>query len=1235
MSDILFGQINLHKGYAGTDALIEYLSCPNNQVQTPFTKAKAKASEGNQSFVVAIQEPPVNNGKIKGFSRMNTLLCDQSAEIPRTAIYASKDIKLWLIPEFTSADVTTCIWKMGKNREVYLVSVYMDILHQQVIPDPMRRLMRRAQLRSKEVLIMADTNAHSTLWGCPTDNKRGELLEEYIFANNIAVLNKGDHFTFFNRRSATIIDVTLSTVGLADEIKDWKVVDDIQGSDHLLITWKLTISPEVTKKVRNWKLGDWSVFQKHMEQTTPASPTYWTTRVLDKEMDSMTEQINEALNKSHPPKPFRQKKVGAKWWNVELTDLYKKVKRAFSHFRKHRTEETHDLLVRARRDFSHATRRAKRKEWQRFCAETGDQKKASLLNKIIKRKEIHELGILHRDGKSLETAEASMDFLLETHFPRSSSGDHVSDAGGNERSCRTTNTAANFITVHKVREALDSFGDYKAPGPDGLPPVVLKNLGSQALARLTEIYKASYLLQYLPKVWRKARVIFIPKEGKKDYSMPRSFRPITLSSFLVKGMERVLLWELNATTLAINPLSRHQHAFRRGKSTETALSNMVEYIEKALVKRKFALGVFLDIQGAFDNVQPESIIQGMITKGINSNLIKWYHHYLLNRVIAMDHKGIKMSRHLTLGTPQGGVLSPIMWNLVFESLIELFEEGSVKICGFADDAGLVISGSDPEVLRASMQEAVDKALQWGREAGLTFSPLKTVSVLFTRKRKFDFPPTITMEGEEIPYSNQVRYLGIILDHQLTWVPHIKNKVNVAKGHMLKLKNAMGKLWGTPPKLTRWLYTGIVRPALTYGSLVWGKACETEQIKRELNKLNRLALLSMGHFRRSSPTAGLEVITNVMPLHLWIKCEAATAYIRTQGNNVVETESLYTTKGTLKGHRQIHREFLQEIEFTEVECDFTTPYKMWQKNYKLNEDSMDKGLPPNRHLFPCIYTDGSRLNDSTGSGVVIYEDGKIQMESPFYLGQHSSVFQGEVYAIKKAAEWIIDQRRRNNLVDIYVDSQAALRALTSCTISSKLVAEAIELLNRAGEQNFITLHWIKAHAGHPGNERADEIAKMGAQDRSLLGTDRPNVPSSMIKRSLKGKFTKKWNDLWQARIDCRQTKQWFPTVNPHKSFKLLQLDRTLFSHMVQLITGHNFLKRHESLVNDGDDDECRLCLEDQETSYHVFAECPALAGIRRTVLGDIFRADLHSLTIYQATSFFREAHIGRLTGRALE
>jgi hypothetical protein len=94
-------------------------------------------------------------------------------------------------------------------------------------------------------------------------------------------------------------------------------------------------------------------------------------------------------------------------------------------------------------------------------------------------------------------------------------------------------------------------------------------------------------------MWRQVKVVFIPKPGRNSYCGLRDFRPISLTSFLLKTMERLV------EILALRPLHPNQHAYQAGKSVETALHQLVVRVEKALDQQEIALGVFLDIEGAF------------------------------------------------------------------------------------------------------------------------------------------------------------------------------------------------------------------------------------------------------------------------------------------------------------------------------------------------------------------------------------------------------------------------------------------------------------------------------------------------------------------------------------------------------------------------------------------------------------------------------------------------------------
>jgi hypothetical protein len=92
--------------------------------------------------------------------------------------------------------------------------------------------------------------------------------------------------------------------------------------------------------------------------------------------------------------------------------------------------------------------------------------------------------------------------------------------------------------------------------------------------------------------------------------------------------------------LSVNPINFNQHAFRKGSSCDSALLSMVNEIEKSILRGQYALEIFLDISGAFDNLDPGAAIQGMKNKGIPNFIVSWFGQYLNNRYITTDINGV-------------------------------------------------------------------------------------------------------------------------------------------------------------------------------------------------------------------------------------------------------------------------------------------------------------------------------------------------------------------------------------------------------------------------------------------------------------------------------------------------------------------------------------------------------------------------------------------------------------------
>ena len=286
---------------------------------------------------------------------------------------------------------------------------------------------------------------------------------------------------------------------------------------------------------------------------------------------------------------------------------------------------------------------------------TRNEKEMSRLNKIIQKRERNSINVLIKnDGSSTEPGTDTLNLLISTHFPAATTTTpprytpepkhHLSVISGQYD---------EWINPDLVREALGGFEDKKSPGPDGLKPIVFKYFNFTILEYISLIYRVSIYLNYTPRLWKETDVIFIPKPGKDEYNKAKSFRPISLSNYLLKGLERLTGWRMDKALLS-NPLHPKQHGFMKNKSTESALSNTCNYIERFLFRNEYALGIFLDISSAFDSISPEHIRDCLLKHGGDPDMVSWYYNYLIFRNLNFRLHGERTRRTTGMGFPQGG-----------------------------------------------------------------------------------------------------------------------------------------------------------------------------------------------------------------------------------------------------------------------------------------------------------------------------------------------------------------------------------------------------------------------------------------------------------------------------------------------------------------------------------------------------------------------------------------------------
>ena len=242
---------------------------------------------------------------------------------------------------------------------------------------------------------------------------------------------------------------------------------------------------------------------------------------------------------------------------------------------------------------------------------------------------------------------------------------------------------------------------------------------------------------------------------------------------------------------------------------------------------------------------------------------------------------------------------------------------------------------------------------------------------------------------------------------------------------------------------------------------------------------------------------------------------------------------------------------------------------------------------------------------------------------YRLGEGISIWQAELYAIYKGCTWIINNPEEvvGEKVVFNVDSRSAIEALEQVNFNSEILGRTIDALMEAAEicigqelKGSLIIRWVKSHQDNNplyiGNCNADALAVDAAKSDRPIEPDAPNVAKGTWKLDLRIKVDNFWEYLWwllEHPNACRQTKHWFPYPQASKSFRLVNLARQKYGIMVQFITGHNYLNRHEFLIRGPDDEEvdpmCQLCdYNYSQTSAHIIRECAALVEPRLEVFG---------------------------------
>ena len=162
-----------------------------------------------------------------------------------------------------------------------------------------------------------------------------------------------------------------------------------------------------------------------------------------------------------------------------------------------------------------------------------------------------------------------------------------------------------------------------------------------------------------------------------------------------------------------------------------------------------------------------------------------------------------------------------------------------------------------------LQCCLNKIEKWCIENGFKFSKTKSVCVHFNKKRGILPEPNLTLNGQKIKVVKETKFLGVIFDQKLSFIPHMK----ALKAKCLKaldiIKVVSNQEWGADKSVLLRLYRSLIRSKLDYGCIVYGSA--RPSYLKMLNTIHHQGLrLALGAFR-TSPVESLYVEAGELPL----------------------------------------------------------------------------------------------------------------------------------------------------------------------------------------------------------------------------------------------------------------------------------------------------------------------------------------------------------------------------------